>query len=622
MTEVYVQGRRIRLDPTQSVGKGGEADVFRIAPDTVLKVYKPADHPDYAGNKFEMDAAKARLMIHQDKLPAFPKTLPDRVVSPRELATDRTGKRIVGYTMAFIDAAEVLLRYAERSFRQGRIGNGVVKDVFLDLYRTVERVHAERVLIGDFNDLNVMVRQTEAHLIDADSFQFSNFLCTVFTERFVDPLLCDPKQTRPILVKPHTADSDWYAFAVMLFRSLVLCDPYGGVYKPKQPTNVLHAERPLRRITVFNKDVRYPKPAIPYEVLPDELLSYFHRVFEKDARGPFPVRLLEAFAWRTCTACGTEHGRPACPTCKRAAPEAVKQVVQVRGKVTSTRIFATNGQILYATVQGGELKWLYEDPRDLRREDGGLVLEEHAAVKVRYRISGSRSLMSYKDALTVFTPGQPETTIYPDPYGKMHVFDANERRIYWVQGGVLVREHAFAPQRIGDVLQNQTLFWVGSRFGFGFYRAADLSMAFVFDADRGGLNDTVKIPPLKGHLTDAVAYFTSDACWFLASLRDGGRAVNRCHLIRPNGTVEAVAEGEPGDGSWLGQIRGKCAGRNFLLSVTDDGIVRVQPQMSTLVKTAEFPDTEPFVDTSCHLHAGKEGVYVVDRNEIRVLKIS
>ena len=42
-------------------------------------------------------------------------------------------------------------------------------------------------MVGDFNDLNILVTGTDAWLIDADSFQFGTYLSPVFTERFLDP---------------------------------------------------------------------------------------------------------------------------------------------------------------------------------------------------------------------------------------------------------------------------------------------------------------------------------------------------------------------------------------------------------------------------------------------------
>ena len=65
------------------------------------------------------------------------------------------------------------------------------------------------------------------HLIDVDSYQFGGFTCSMFSERFVDPRLCDAQQLVP--VRPHDAESDWFAFAVMAFRSLLGVGPWSQV---------------------------------------------------------------------------------------------------------------------------------------------------------------------------------------------------------------------------------------------------------------------------------------------------------------------------------------------------------------------------------------------------------
>lgn len=619
MNEVYIDGKKTRLDPNAAVGKGGEADIFRIDDDTVVKVYKAPDHADFFGFPAEADMAVRRIAEQQDKLPQFPRNLPNRVVGPLKMATDRSGRKILGYTMRFVAQAEVLFRYSERSFRSS-IADAKIPEIFRDLHVTVRAVHESGVVIGDFNDLNIMVRNAEAFLIDADSFQYGKFLCRVYTERFVDPLLCDPKASRPALIKPHNADSDWYAYAVMLMKCLVFCDPYGGVFKPRKGrADVLHAERPLRRITVFDRDVKYPRPAIPYEYLPDEILHHLHLVFEKDQRGEFPLRLVQNLSWTKCKDCGTEHGRPACPVCKKAAPVAAVQAVQVRGKVTSKRVFRTSGEILFATVQDGELLWLYREGDALLREGGREIASKPDLGRARFRIQGEHTLVGKHDRFDVLPP--LGDTTYVDRYGNLPVFDANAGHRYWVENGVLQHEGLVSPTRIGEVLKDQTLFWVGSKFGFGFYRAGELSVAFVFDAERKGINDSVRLPALRGQLVDARCFFSSTNAWFLASLKREGRIFNRCTVVRPDGTVEAMAEGEDGDGSWLGTIRGRCAVGHLLFAATDDGILRVEIKGGALQKTAAFPDTEPFVHSGCHLFPAKEGIYVIDRKEITLLKI-
>ncbi|HLM43024.1 MAG TPA: hypothetical protein VK458_04105, partial [Myxococcaceae bacterium] len=97
--ELYLEGKKLRVDPTQALGKGGEADVFDLGDGRVLKVFKQPEHPDYDNLPQEQAAARARIDEHQRKLPAFPKPLPARVISPQMLATDRKGKTVLGYAM-------------------------------------------------------------------------------------------------------------------------------------------------------------------------------------------------------------------------------------------------------------------------------------------------------------------------------------------------------------------------------------------------------------------------------------------------------------------------------------------------------------------------------------------
>jgi DNA-binding helix-hairpin-helix protein with protein kinase domain len=202
--DVLVNGKRLRLKPQQAIGKGGEADVFTIGHDRVLKLFKPPSHPDYAGQPYEQQQAEARLAEHQTKLPAFPRHVPSRVVPPEVLVTDRGGRTILGYTMRFLHGAMLLMRYAERSFRQAGVSHATVVALFRDLHQTLCALHRADVVVGDFNDLNVLVTGTEAYLIDADSFQFGPFLCHVFTARFVDPLLCVPAATQLVLHQLHS----------------------------------------------------------------------------------------------------------------------------------------------------------------------------------------------------------------------------------------------------------------------------------------------------------------------------------------------------------------------------------------------------------------------------------
>jgi len=124
--DVYVNGKKIRLDPKQAIAKGGEADIFDLGNGKALKLFKPPDHPDYQGLPAEQQAAIARIAEHQQKLRQFPTGLPGRVVQPASLATDKAGQQIVGYVMPLVQQGTVLLKYSDRAFRQSGIATNQV----------------------------------------------------------------------------------------------------------------------------------------------------------------------------------------------------------------------------------------------------------------------------------------------------------------------------------------------------------------------------------------------------------------------------------------------------------------------------------------------------------------
>ena len=267
-------------------------------------------------------------------------------------------------------------------------------------------------------------------------------------------------------------------------------------------------------------------------------------------------------------------------------------------------------------MQADKLRWLYHEQGEFKRENSEVVLSGNLVPQLQFGIQGDSTLIGKQGQLITLTPNQSANRL------AIETFAANQVSRYWTYSGQLLRDGQLGSEYIGDVLTGQTRFWVGDRFGFGFYRAGNLNVAFVFDANKRGLNDTVKIPAYSGQLIDATCTFSNDRCWFIWATQEQGRTIHRCAIISPNGTVEATAEAEPGDNSWLATLHGKCAAANFLLAATDEGITRVEPNNGRIVKTKEFPDTEPFVDASSQLFASQSGLYVVNRQQIYLLRIT
>jgi hypothetical protein len=622
--EVYLEGKKVRLDPTQALGKGGEADVFDLGDGRALKVFKPPEHPDYQGLPEEQAAARTRLDEHQRKLPAFPKVLPARVVVPQMLATDRRGRTVLGYAMRKLDNIEPLRRFSDPAFRRAGATSAHVVEVLRGLHRTLEAVHGSGVVVGDFNDLNVLVSGKDAYLIDADSFQFGSFLSAVFTERFLDPLrLTGTAATALSPGWPASPDSDWYAFAVALMQSLLCVGPYGGIHRPQPPTpRATPAGRVHQRLTVFHSDVQYPKPALPLATLPDDVLHQFHRIFVEDVRGSFPPRLLDALRFTVCGSCGIEHARIACPTCSPHAAAASTPVTSARGQITATRLFSTRGVLVHACAEDGVLRWLYHEDGAYRREDGRPVLHGPLDPSLHWALQGEVTLVGRGGELAVLAQGRaPEKLGVDAPEGRP-AFAANARHRYWAHAGGLWRDGALGPERIGDVLQGQTRLFMGPRFGLGFHRAGNLRGAFVFDATRPGIKDGLALPWPSGKLVDVDCLFEGQNAWLLLAEESNGRTVHHCVVIGADGTVRASAHAEAGDHSWLGSLRGKCPVGDVLFAATDAGLTRVELRQGRLEAVREFPDAESFVDSGCRLLMTRSGLTAVRRQDISGLRMA
>jgi hypothetical protein len=315
-------------------------------------------------------------------------------------------------------------------------------------------------------------------------------------------------------------------------------------------------------------------------------------------------------------------------------PPASKDLVTVRGEVRAERVFATRGVIVAAALEGGRLLWLAHEEGRYLREDGSVVIEGPLDPRLAFALQGSATLVARGGQALAIRKDVPPERFAVDTFRGRPVLAANARFRYFAEGGRLVRRRGggsargvaalveeSAEGRIGDVLAGQTLFWAGDRFGFGFYRAGAVSVAFVFDADRPGLLDSVKLPFLPGAIVGAECTLDADRAWLFLAAEHRGKTVHQCVVVLRSGEVEAAAQGERGDGTWLGTLPGRAAAVGYLLAATDAGIVRVETRGGSLVETRAFPDAEPFVTATTLLFSGAAGLHAVSEREIRTLTI-
>lgn len=635
----FINGKVVNFDPDRELGKGGEGQVWDLGDGRAMKILKGPDHPDYAGadaqSERDRKGAELRLKMMQKKLQAYPRHLSDRVVAPMELVSNDSGL-VVGFTMPVVLGAQPLRQFTKAGFcGLSGVDNNAKLRLFRDLHETVAGLHSKTVVIGDFNYLGVLVKQATPYLIDADSFQFcagkDAFLCRSFTPRFVDPLVCFPNEL--VLKGNHSELTDWYAYALMLFECLLYVAPYGGVLTGATAQKVKPDDRPLKRISVFNTDVRYPDKGIALAHLSDDVLAFYHNLLEGDWRGMFPIKLLEQMSWVTCSACGAVHCRRQCPVCTVSVPGAVATAMTEKyGKATIIRQFTTTGVILDAIFVGGRLHYLFHEDGTFYRDGRQEVVQGQLQPGLVSRITADATIVGSGTTLATIIKGETPESRSVDTYrGQFPVFDANTSNYVWVHGGRILRNDTLGTKYLGSTVTGQTMLWVGSKFGFGTYRVGQIRKAFVFDIDRHSLNDSVNLPPFVGDPLDADCFFSSSRCWFFTVHDERGKTINRCTVIDASGKVVASAVAQDGDTSWLGSGHGKCtftlhrsgqAPVHSLFVVTDDGLVRVEEESGQLIEKVTFPDTKGLVRSDDRLVLGSNGIYLVGPKEIRLLQMS
>lgn len=572
--KVWIDGTQHTLTPAALLGQGGEAEVYDLADGRVLKWWKPADHPDYDGMPDAQAAARRRLDENPAKLRALPGRLPSAVVAPVgfALAGQGNGKKatqVVGYLMPKV-AGVALHSFGEPKWRREHpIDGDSVVAALLSLHDAIGALHAANIVIGDCNDLNVLVDGRRVHLIDVDSYQFAGFQCPMFSERFVDPRLCNPQQLVP--VRPHDRASDWFAFAVMTIRSLLGVGPWGGVHQPADPAlRCPPLLRAVRRLSVFAADMVYPRAARPLAILPDELTEALRAVFDRDQRGVFPRIALERLRLRACSTCGDEHGRMKCPTCQTAAlqPPAI-----------------VHGRLRWSTIGVAEVELAtYE----VRGPTAGRVVPGSAWSVGRAGLSGTAE--SATAASVAPTHGR-----------------------VWLDAGTLWRMTRLGPERIGDVLHGQTRAWCGPQFGIGFYRAGGYAVGFTFRPDRGVLDDSVALPKIRGQLVDAHATIGDDRAWLWLTFVDTGRLVTTCVVIDANAQVLATAT--LADTPWIAGVGGACAAGPHLFVPTDEGLARIEIVQGVITQTRTFAETARVVGPGDRLALSSGGIAAIRRRD-------
>ncbi|MDA0244144.1 MAG: hypothetical protein OT477_12065 [Chloroflexi bacterium] len=332
---IVLNGKTHKLDQADLLQAGGEGMVFALGDDRAVKVY----HQTTAAQQQKLAQFVGVSMAGR---------LPAAVIAPQELIYNPQGE-IIGFTMRRMAAeAQPFKKLANPQYdRQHKLGIPQLVAYLQDIHTTLNALHQQGIVVGDLNDHNLFFLPQNSQpphtaWIDVDSYQWGGYPCPVALQTFLDPYLYPITDfgEQPVF----SEGSDWYAFFVLLVKTLLLTHPYGGTHHSHKSLTA----RAENKITLLHGAVVYPKQARPPEILSDELLAHFQRVFGRGERPPFPPRLLADYAQSLieCPQCGLHYPaqRPNCPTCRQQT--FVPQPSQRAGTLKFRLLLETPGHIV------------------------------------------------------------------------------------------------------------------------------------------------------------------------------------------------------------------------------------------------------------------------------------
>jgi hypothetical protein len=612
--DAVIDGRTYRFDEDDVFDHGGEADVYRFYPDPeftrrhgnaayVIKIFRE-------DTEVQRRAARER----QTKLRSFPQGLPANVVTPTALAYDLGRTKVIGYVMAFVPDATKLIEFKTRDYRvKHRVTTAQICRILVNLYDLVVAIHARGIVIGDFNDKNVLVGPNfEVYLIDADSLQYGSWECPAFVAGFVDPLICarpDPTHPKSFTalrkVHPHSTRTDWYAFSVIVFQLFMFAHPYmSGLHHPAKGEGPRRkgVQRIHRRLSVFHPRVGAQQSMTPLENLPDPLSTYFFNTFVRDVRGSFPRELLSPNLWTICGSCRTLHGRVKCPSC--GAPGVANATTQSR---------RLNGRILAVAPAGDKTRCVYHEGGAYRRE-GGIELWRRAHDdRLSALVAGDRTVFASGSSFVLFNGHRPpERRSTQCVYGKTTVA-ANSRHVYWIHGSELVRDDGHSgPTTIGTIARNTTSIWTGERFGLALAQGGVLSKVLTFSASGQGMLGSYSLPLEFGTVIDAQCVINDDLAWLKVTSRTRkGTIVHRCYVFDAYGRLLARTVGRQGELAWLDQFNSSALAlrSKLIVPVRRAGMVQIGIKGNELRQEMVHHGTEPLTqEATVGLYAHNGGI--------------
>jgi len=617
--KVIIKGKRVTLKDKDVLGTGGEATVIRWDNQAVKLYHQPNPWRE----------AKLRAFL------TLAPRLPVKVVAPQELVLDELGQQVLGFTMTALPVGyEPLARLYQRGFRDGSdFDTRKVVELLLDVQTTLQAIHTAGLVVGDLNDANELFCGKEVAFIDTDSYQFGTYPCLVATQDYLDPQLYNADLAQKPMFIPA---NDWYSFAVLAFRALLLMHPYGGTH----PTLKQLTKRAQAGVTVLDSGVIYPKIGLNPKLLTDDLAQLFQRIFGQGWRGIFPPNALLEYrdTLQECSACHSwyPYTRVSCPTCSATAAFVMPPMLEVSG-LRVEEFLAVNGKIVYWRLLGDTFYCI-------THEEGQAVLYSKALGGVARRqvlfrqLAGAHYELSGEFLAVNLNPGSGQLLLLIDltgdkPQGlaqtttnlfgnQQAMFGCSGRYLYRIAGGMLMRGEIkwgqLIERPVTGVLENQTWFAVapetspGNETILGYSRLFNAYEFFLINRD--GRN-TAEVALLQAgeSLVDIKVVFSGGLVLLGRRTRLLGQDWLRLEVLNSAGKVINSRRAKVEDFGNIQSLTGIAFAHNLALLPTDEGTLRVDLASGQQIL---LTNTQPHVGDGDGLIPFGRGLLAISDNRV------
>lgn len=267
---VYVKNKKYTLD-TKNAISGGEGSVYLLN-DIAFKIYHEKDK-----------------MIPLGKFKELNKIKSDKVIKPEELIYNEK-KELIGYTMKAIYNTVPLSRVITTDYQNNNnISHKDLITIINNIKNTLKDIHSDNCLVVDINDSNILIdKKLNCYFIDVDSYKTENYPATALQE-FAKDFKVENYNFNEL--------SDWFGFGLLSTKILLGIHPFMGrwnKYKKREKQNSLEY-RSLNNISIFNKEVVYPKTVRSFSFIPKNYYKWFLELFEEGKRTKPPEELGEFF---------------------------------------------------------------------------------------------------------------------------------------------------------------------------------------------------------------------------------------------------------------------------------------------------------------------------------------